>query len=281
MTHLSADKDSKRADAYNSDLHEVLTSASSMCISSRLSAVCRFMDKYVTGLYGTRSIVNWITKRKGKNFLDMVTMSDIGYTLAVIENSYEAWDEEHGMNKAGEGEEQVVYQRPQKSVKTKFTNRVGKKRQCNMSGWNNDGILFYNGVVARWRALLEDTVWTLLEEEWKSYENKTTFGHSSRRMKDEHHEQDDEYYNDGKEQCPDLPPWEKFVLLVGDEDFMDERPSAKRMRETQINHDGDDFDDDYLFSLLGDSSGENPAQTPRASPNDDDDSDGAGDLLGV
>ena len=97
MTHLSADKDSKRADAYNSDLHEVLTSASSMCISSRLSAVCRFMDKYVTGLYGTRSIVNWITKRKGKNFLDMVTMSDIAYTLAVIENSYEAWDEEHGI----------------------------------------------------------------------------------------------------------------------------------------------------------------------------------------
>ena len=80
-----------------------------MCISSRLSAVCRFMDKYVTGLYGTRSIVNWITKNKGKHFLDMVTMSDIAYTLAVIENSYEAWDEEHGMNKkAGEREEQVV-----------------------------------------------------------------------------------------------------------------------------------------------------------------------------
>ena len=88
------------------------------------------------------------------------------------------------------------------------------------------------------------------------------------------------------EQCPDLPPWEKFVLLEGDEDFVDERPAAKRMRETQINHDGDEFDDGDdidLFSLLGDDYGENPTQTPRVSPNgdDDSDSDGIGDLLGV
>ena len=38
-----------------------------------------------------------------------------------------------------------------------------------------------------------------------------------------------------------------------------------------------------LFSLLGDDYGENPTQTPRVSPNgdDDSDSDGIGDLLGV
>jgi hypothetical protein len=48
------------------------------------------MDKYVWGLYGCHSIINWITKNKAKNFLDMVTMSDIAYTVAVIENSYEA-----------------------------------------------------------------------------------------------------------------------------------------------------------------------------------------------
>jgi len=92
------------------------------------------MDKYVSGLYGSRSIINWKTKNKGKHFLDMVTMSNIAYTVAVVENSCEAWNEEHGIENAGEGEEQELYQRPQKTVKTKFTNRVGKKRQCNMSG---------------------------------------------------------------------------------------------------------------------------------------------------
>ena len=82
----------------------------------------------------------------------MVTMSDIAYMVAVIEKSYEAWDED-----ADEGEEQEVYRRPQKTVKTKFTNRVGKKRQCNMSGWSTDGIQFFNGVHESWRDLSKDS----------------------------------------------------------------------------------------------------------------------------
>ena len=112
LTCLSADKNSTRPDAYDLDMHEALSSVSSEFISAKLPAVCRFMDKYVTGLYGSRSIINWIAKNKGKHFLHMVTMSDIAYTVAVIENSYEAWDEEHGIDNAGEGEEQEVYQRP-------------------------------------------------------------------------------------------------------------------------------------------------------------------------
>ncbi len=77
-----------------------------MCILSKMLDVCRFMDKFVSGLYGSRSIINWISKNKGSHFLDMVTMSNIAYTAAVIENSYEAWDEEHGIDNDGEGEEQ-------------------------------------------------------------------------------------------------------------------------------------------------------------------------------
>jgi hypothetical protein len=228
----------------------------------------------VSGLYGSRSIINWITKNKGKHFLDMVTMSDIAYTVAVIENSYEAWDEEHGIDKNdGEGEEQEVYRRPQKKVKTKFTNRVRKKRQCNMSGWSKDGIQFYDSVRASWRALSQDTTWTYFEEEWAAYEDKTNFGHSSRRKKEEHEEPEDDCYYDGGEQCPDLPLWDKFVLLDGDEDFMDERQSSKRMRE-DINQDGDESD---CSSLLVDDDGEHQSRMPRVSLNGDGDGDGDGD----
>ncbi len=78
-----------------------------------------------------------------------------------------------------------MYRKPQKKVKTKSTNRVGKKRQCNMSGWSNDGIQFYNSVCASWRALSQDTTWTTFEEEWAAYKDKTNFGHSSRREKDD------------------------------------------------------------------------------------------------
>jgi hypothetical protein len=90
-----------------------------------------------------------------------------------------------------------------------------------MSGWSTDGIQFFNRVRESWRDLPKDTMWTILEEEWAAYEDKTNFGHSSRRKKNEHEEPKDDYY-DGGDQCPDLPLWDKIVLLDGDEDFMDE-----------------------------------------------------------
>ena len=114
----------------------------------------------------------------------------------------------------------------------------------------------------------------MLEEEWAAYEDKTNFGHSSRRKKNEHKEPEDGYY-DGGDECPDLPLWDKFVLLDGDEDFMDERPLSKRMREDLINQDGDESDD--LSSLLGGDDGEHHARMPWVSLNGD----GDGDAVGV
>ena len=99
-----------------------------------MPAVCRFMDKYVTGLYGSRSIINWITKNKGKHFLDMVTMSDIAYTIAVIENSYEAWDEEHGIENAGEREEQEVYQQTTEDGQDKIHQLSGEEERVQHVG---------------------------------------------------------------------------------------------------------------------------------------------------
>ena len=141
-------------------------------------------------------------------------------------------------------------------------------------GWSTDGIHFYNSVRESWWALSKDTTWTILEEEWAAYEDKTNFGHSSRRKKNEHEEPEDDYY-DGGDQCPDLPLWDKFVLLDGDEDFMDKQPSSKRMRK-DLNQDGDESD---CSSLLGDDDGEHgehQARMPRVSLNGDGDGDGDG-----
>ena len=110
------------------------------------------------------------------------------------------------------------------------------------------------------------------------YEEKTNFGHSSRRKKVEHKKLEDNYLYDGGDQCPDLPLWDKFVLLDGDEDFMDERPSSKRMREDLINQDGDEFDD--LPSLQGDDYEVYGARLPWVSLNGDVDSDSDGDGYG-
>ncbi len=51
--------------------------------------ICRFLDRYVTRLYGTCTVSTWFTKNKGKTIFNLVTMSDIAYTVAVIENGHD------------------------------------------------------------------------------------------------------------------------------------------------------------------------------------------------
>jgi hypothetical protein len=68
----------------------------------------------------------------------MVTMSDIAYTVAVIESSYEVWDAEHEEKEKGEEEDSLIAEGDQRRwmtvVKSKFTGQGGKKRECNKSG---------------------------------------------------------------------------------------------------------------------------------------------------
>ncbi len=63
-----------------------------------------------------------------------------------------------------------------------------------MSEWSADGIQFYNRVHESWWALSQDpsnATWSMLEEEWDAYEDKTNFGHSSRRKKNDDEEPED------------------------------------------------------------------------------------------
>ena len=73
-------------------------------------------------------------------------------------------------------------------------------------------------------------MWTMLEQEWVAYEDKKKFGQSSRNKKNEQEEPEDDYY-DGGNHCPDLPLWDKFVLLDGDEDLMDEHATVLKENE--------------------------------------------------
>ena len=51
--------------------------------------ISRFLDKYVSKLYGKRHIKTWLKRNKGHAFLDMVTSSDISYCLLILENQME------------------------------------------------------------------------------------------------------------------------------------------------------------------------------------------------
>ena len=50
--------------------------------------ICAFVDKFVSKIYGIRKINTWLSKKKGCTFFDcLITISDIAYTVAILENS--------------------------------------------------------------------------------------------------------------------------------------------------------------------------------------------------
>ncbi len=63
-------------------------------------------------------------------------MSHIAYTVAVIENGHDKWDE--SKNESDEDEESPK--------KPKLTKRGGIKGQYTTTGWSQEGIKFYNKV---------------------------------------------------------------------------------------------------------------------------------------
>jgi hypothetical protein len=79
---------------------------------------------------------------------------------------------------------------------------------------------------------------------------KTNFGHSRRRKKHIHKETK-ENFGEGGEECPPLPLWgTEFCLLGGDEDFVDDQPASKRMKQGCADYDcyglSSDDEEEYL-----------------------------------
>jgi hypothetical protein len=70
--------------------------------------ICYFIDKYVTRLYGSHHIQSWAAKNKNKTIIDLIKISDLAYTVAVIENSHEIWEQllEH-RHLSGDKEQQI------------------------------------------------------------------------------------------------------------------------------------------------------------------------------
>jgi hypothetical protein len=94
----------------------------------------------------------------------------------------------------------------------------------------------------------------MLEEEWATYEDKTNFGHSSRRKKNEEPDPEDDIFYDGGVHYQENQLWEQFVLLDGDEDFMNER-SDKRTRVGDMMSDREDDDESDISLGLEDDEG--------------------------
>jgi len=106
----------------------------------------------------------------------------------------------------------------------KFTKKAGKKREYNASGWNHQGIIFYNKVWDEWKRLAsenKDQTWEKLESEWNEYieEYKLMYfsGKGSRKRKSTN--------GTNPQEMPTLPSMDvSEIMLVDDEDYEPDCP---------------------------------------------------------
>jgi hypothetical protein len=164
--------------------------------------------------YGTRTVSTWFTKNKGKTIFDLVTMSDIAYTVAVIEIGHKRWDESKN---GSDGDEELPR-------KTKFTKRGGIKRVYNTTGWSQECIEFFNKVWEGWRKLSgynKFGVWEKLESKWFDYIEETRDeGNQGRKKKHKSNLK----YKDVNPPLPDLSCIAANMVFLGDEDYQSDCP---------------------------------------------------------
>ena len=71
---------------YTKEVHNMMKNPKERHLRDELNRkkICYFIDKYVTRLYGSRHITWWAAQNKNKTIFDLVTMSDLAYTVALV-----------------------------------------------------------------------------------------------------------------------------------------------------------------------------------------------------
>jgi hypothetical protein len=212
-------------------------------IVTKKKVVFHFVERYVSRLYGVQAIQAWANKNKGWHLFQMFIMSDVAYTLAVIENRYAAWDKIHEKS-AQQGQDEDSTRdgdRNTRTVKGKYTSHSGSKRQYNHLGWSQDGMDFYDWVKMGWKKLSSknvNDVWTELEDEWMSFMEEIKYGNWKAR----------DVIESGGPQAEEMMtlPLLPLLVLEGDEDFEDDRPAWKK--RTRLNPEDHDHDSDHTYT---------------------------------
>ena len=147
--------------------------------SDETSNIFYFIVECVVKTYGTKKISSYIERNVDSTVLDMITVSDIAYSVVVIENSGDVWEQQEYL-KTCDAEELEEYKNPDKlepeekemyQKKTpKYTQRKGRRAGYLSSGWNNAGRHRYREIMARWRELYADEGWySAWTEEWTAF----------------------------------------------------------------------------------------------------------------
>jgi hypothetical protein len=96
-----------------------------------------FVAKFVSRIYGIRMINTWLSIKKGSTFFDLMTISDVAYTVAVLENSYEVWDQEYKKKRMSWIDWEMYKKSEDYTVKNQNT-QIRRARRENIAIW--DGV---------------------------------------------------------------------------------------------------------------------------------------------
>jgi hypothetical protein len=103
--------------------------------------ICYFINKCVTRLYGCHHIQLWAAKNQNKTIFDLIKMSDLAYTVAVIENSHEIWEQcnegQNVLSKIGQERWEMAKKNCQLRRPPSSQRELGKRE--NITCW--DGIM--------------------------------------------------------------------------------------------------------------------------------------------
>ncbi len=91
-----------------------------------------FVAKFVSGICRICMIKLWLSKKKGSAFFDLMTMSDISYTVAVLENSYEVWDQVYNKKKMSRTQWELYMKSEDYAIKNQNT-QIERARRENIA----------------------------------------------------------------------------------------------------------------------------------------------------
>ena len=204
-----------------------------------------FIAKFVVKIYGISAFRKFCMERKGKSFMDKITPSDIAFTLAVIENGREVWEQEYYMKHATE-EELEKYKNPQleedeslrqKYIKKypKFTSGKKQKRMYLQSCWNDEGMKYYKDALKVWtEGMADGNFKRWMDEKWDTWVQGHNFGGHWRKKKiGPPQNGDDGVFGDDNDQ--DDSGDEACVTLPGDGDEEEEEDGFTKNRSKNGN----------------------------------------------
>lgn len=153
----------------------------------------KFFAEYVSKLYGLRKIQDWMKRKKGKTFLDLITMSDIAYCILLVDCHHQEWMDDLEVKKEIAKlpmEDQEKYRKKRRlpradkksllgreAKRSTYTGMKGVSRGYLSHGFNKERADLFKTLWKDWKDVASNReAWKRMEESWDAYVEETGFG---------------------------------------------------------------------------------------------------------